>query len=226
MSNISDICHIEALNPGGPRHNDDPSLTDKDRNHHTNLILLCKNHHHIIDDKDDAGNPLYSTAQLKAMKQDHEDKIEALRESLFRKTAPSLLGKIIRKLSEFEDENNSPASKPLSFQITEKISFNTVERHVWMIQKYSAYFGVVDMLYTELESGPMTKVLNSIQDCYLANRRPGASADDTLDRVQSALVERLQAEKVLDYSEDLEMCVRIIVVDGFMRCKILEEPKP
>jgi hypothetical protein len=226
QSNISDICHIEALNPGGPRYNDDPDITDKDRNDHPNLILLCKNHHHIIDDKDEAGNPLYSTAQLKAMKQAHEDEMENLRDSWFRQNAPSLLGKIIRKLSEFEDANDSPSPKPLSFEITEKISFNAVERHVWMIEKYSAYFGVVDMMYNELESGPMKKVLNSIQDCYLANRRPGASADDTLDRVQSVLVERLQAEAVLEYSEDLETCVRIIVVDGFMRCKILEEPKP
>lgn len=224
--NLSDICHIEALNPGGPRYNDDPDVTDKDRNDHTNLILLCKNHHHIIDEKDTEGKPLYRTVELKAMKQAHEDKIEELGESRFRQNAPSLLAKIIRKLSEYDDANDPPAQKPLSFEISNKLSFNVVERHVWMIEKYASYFGTVGKLYNELESGPMKMVLNSIHDCYLANRRPNISADDILDRVQSDLVDRLQAQKVLDYSEDLETCLRIIVVDGFMRCKILEEPKP
>jgi len=224
--NLSDICHIEALNPGGPRYNPDPAITEKDRNDYPNLILLCKNHHHIIDQKDDQGNPYYSTDQLKAMKRAHEDRMEEMRESRFRQKAPSLLAKVIRKLSEYRDENDDPEAKPLSFEIAEKITFNSIDRHLWMIDKYSAYFGIVDQLYNELESGPMKMLLNSINDCYLANRLPNASADDILDRVQSALVDRLQAQNVLDYSEDLETCVRIIVVDGFMRCKILEEPKP
>lgn len=135
------------------------------------------------------------------------------------------MAKVIRKLSEYRDENDDPEEKPLSFEIAEKITFNSIERHVWMIDKYSAYFGIVDQLYNELESGPMKKLLTSIHDCYLENRRPNTSADDILDRVQSALVDRLQSQNVLAYSEDLETCVRIIVVDGFMRCKILEEPK-
>lgn len=224
--NLSDICHIEALNPGGPRHNADQSLTDKDRNDYPNLILLCKNHHHIIDQTDEQGKPYYTTAQLKAMKQAHEDQMEELRESRFRLKAPSLLAKVIRRLSEYRDEHDEPEPKPLSFEITEKISFNSIERHVWMIEKYSAYFGLVDRFYNELESGPMKKVLNRIHDCYLANRHSNAPADDILDRVQSALIEQWQTDKVLEYSEDLETCARIIVVDGFMRCKILEEPKP
>ena len=224
--NISDVCHIEAINPDGPRYNPDPAITYKNRNDYPNLILLCKNHHHIIDQMDAQGNPVYTTTQLKTMKQVHEDRMEELRESRFRQKAPSLLAKVIRKLSEYRDENDDPEAKPLSFEISEKITFNSIERHVWMIDKYSAYFGIVDQLYNELESGPMKKLLNSINDCYLANRLANASADDILDRVQSDLVERLQAQKVLDYSEDLETCVRIIIVDGFMRCKILEEPKP
>jgi hypothetical protein len=70
----------------------------------------------------------------------------------------------------------------------------------------------------------MKKVLNVINDCYLVNQRANQSADDTLDRVQTALIQRLNAEGVLAYSEDLESCVKIIMVDAFMRCKILEAP--
>lgn len=224
--NLSDICHIEALNPGGPRYNPNPDITDKARNDYPNLILLCKHHHHIIDQKDDEGNPYYRTDQLKAMKQTHEDRMEELRESRFRQKAPSLLAKMIKKLSEYREENEDPKPSPLSFEITDKITFNSVDRYIWMIEKYSAYFGIVDQLYNELESGTLKKVLNNIQDVYLASRHPHSSADDVLDRVQSELIGRMQKQKAVDYSEDLETCVRIIVVDGFMRCKILEEPKP
>jgi len=64
--NVSDICHIEALNKGGLRYN--PKSNDKERNDYPNLILLCKNHHGIIDAEDGDGSPLYGVAQLKAMK--------------------------------------------------------------------------------------------------------------------------------------------------------------
>lgn len=220
--NLSEICHIEALNKGGPRYN--PNSDDKERNDFPNLILLCKNHHGIMDETDASGSPRYSVAELKAMKQVHQDWFEAARESLFRTRAPSLLAKVIRKLSKYDDTNDTPKQRPLSFKITEKISYNSIERHVRIIEKYSAYFTVVDCLYSELEAGPMKKVLNSIHDCYLSNCHPNQSADDILDRVQSALVERLNGQNVLKYSEDLEGCVKIIMVDAFMRCKVLEEP--
>ena len=222
--NLSDICHIEALNPGGPRYNDDPSIDDKDRNDHPNLLLLCKNHHHIIDQKDANGQPYYSTEQLKAMKQTHEDFFADAKESLFRTKAPSTLAKIIKKLSEYE-ETTTPQKRPLSFTVEAKIAYNSIERNYGIIAKYSAYATIVDRLYNELEAGSMQKVLHSIHDCYLTNCRPNQSADNTLDRVQSALIEKLSIENVVEYSEELEWCVKIIMVDAFMRCKILEEPQ-
>lgn len=221
--NLSDICHIEALNPGGPRHNDDPSIDDKDRNNFPNLLLLCKNHHHIIDQTDDTGAPYYSTEQLKAMKQAHEALFAAAKKRLLQTTAPSRLAKIVKQLSEYE-EPAEPAKRPLSFEIEEKIAYNAISRYRVIIETYRAYTSILNTLYNELEAGPLQKLLRNIHICYLSNCSPNQSADDTLDRVQTALIERLNHEGVLEYSEDLEECVHIIMVDAFMRCKILEEP--
>lgn len=221
--NLSDICHIEALNPGGPRYNPDPNITDTDRNDFPNLMLLCKHHHGIIDQEDKDGNPYYSVEQLKAMKRSQREQFAAAKKRLFGKSAPSLLGRIVKRLSELT-ETDEPAARPHSFEIEEKIQFNAIKRFRGVIDLYSAYSPILDRLYNELEAGPMQKVLRNLHACYRTNRLPNQSADDTLDRVQSALIQRLTAEGVLEYSEDFEECVNIIMVDAFMRCKILEEP--
>jgi hypothetical protein len=222
--NLSDICHIEALNPGGPRYNSDPSIDDKDRNAEPNLMLLCKHHHNIIDQKNSNNEPYYTSEQLKAMKQEHVDFFATAKESLFRTKSPSLLAKIIKQLSEGEISLLTKP-RPLSFKVDHKIDYNEVIRNYGIIEKLSLYSMIVDKLYNELEAGPKHKVLDSINNCYLANRKPNQSADDIFDTVRFSLIQRLEPEGVVEYSEDLEWCVNIIMVDAFMRCKILEEPK-
>jgi len=49
---VSKICHIEAASQNGPRYN--PNMSDEERRHFDNLILLCDECHSIIDNKDNA----------------------------------------------------------------------------------------------------------------------------------------------------------------------------
>lgn len=62
---LGQICHIEAASPEGERFN--PSMTDEDRRHHDNLILLCYPHHVETDEIAE-----YPTAIMKEMKNRHE----------------------------------------------------------------------------------------------------------------------------------------------------------
>lgn len=222
--NLSEICHIEALNPGGPRYNPDPTIEDKDRNDYPNLMLLCKNHHGIIDETDSAGNPLYSVEQLKAMKQAHEDAFEASRSSAFAAKSPSLIAKVIKNLSSHLGQPR-PKQPTHAFEIDAKIRFNAVDRNAGIIQKYSAYFGIIEPIYNEFESAKKAVLLESFNDLYLMSKGQSKSADQIWDEVESLLIERVSREANLDYSEELEWCVKIIMVDAFMRCKILEEPQ-
>jgi len=223
--NLSDICHIEALNPEGPRYNSFPDTTDKDRNSEPNLILLCKNHHHIIDQKDENGSPHYSPDQLKAIKRAHEELFAQSRQQLFNSKRQSLLAQIVRSLSSFRHQSATLKS-PLSFKIETKLNFNQVDRYYGLIEKYAPYHSLLDLLYNELEPAQFEDVLSGINNLYILSKRRNQSADDTLDRVQDAFLERLGAEAIFEYSEELEICSLIVIVDGFMRCKILEEPKP
>jgi hypothetical protein len=62
-----EIAHIVAYESDGPRGDD--SFPEKERNKHTNLVLLCREHHKLID----AQWKTYSVPVLHAMKQAHEE---------------------------------------------------------------------------------------------------------------------------------------------------------
>ena len=66
--NFSNICHIEAAEPGGQRYN----LTSNDnyRRSYENLMLLCANHHLETNDVEK-----YTVPILQEMKKNHEAKI-------------------------------------------------------------------------------------------------------------------------------------------------------
>ena len=62
---IGQLCHIEAAEEGGQRFN--PAMSNEDRRHAANLMLMCYEHHRVTDD---AGT--YGVARLRKIKQDHE----------------------------------------------------------------------------------------------------------------------------------------------------------
>jgi hypothetical protein len=66
LSNIAVMAHIKGEKPGAARY--DSKMTDKERNCHANLILVCCNDHKVIDD-----NPAYySVEMLHQIKESHE----------------------------------------------------------------------------------------------------------------------------------------------------------
>lgn len=70
-SNLSNVAHIIASSPEGPRGNDRSKQLSRDQD---NLMLLCPDHHKVIDD-----NPnMFSEEELKKMKKDHEQKVSDL----------------------------------------------------------------------------------------------------------------------------------------------------
>lgn len=82
-----EAAHIVADSRQGPR--GDHPLDEKERNKHTNLILLCREHHKVIDSQPHS----YSVAVLQQMKYDHESHQAKLRDgtSVRKDTAPKPL---------------------------------------------------------------------------------------------------------------------------------------
>ena len=70
---IGHIAHIEAHSDRGPRGN--PTLTERQRNEYSNLILLCPTHHRLVD----TFTSTYTADELRGWKADRETRfLEAL----------------------------------------------------------------------------------------------------------------------------------------------------
>ena len=71
--NCSNVAHIIADSPGGPR--GDAVLSEQLAGEFSNLMLMCYDHHHLIDHEGLAEHP---ADILRAMKVEHERRIEAV----------------------------------------------------------------------------------------------------------------------------------------------------
>ena len=229
---ISKICHIEAASADGARWNSD--MDDDQRRHFDNLILLCDECHCIIDNKENEAK--YTVPLLKQWKKQHESTItySILSEH------PSLLSMVITAISEIElDAVEEAASSNMeAFEIEAKINHNDIKRNKALIDEYKVFYKKVNSLYQILEEqGSFKKenLLRNIRSIYIqikgkyigndANPTPiiRDNADNIIEDVQDKLL--IMAEKKTNNcSEDISFGVSLIMVDAFMRCKILEEP--
>ncbi len=67
---MSQLCHIQAAEPGGPRFNS--GMTNEERRNRNNLILLCYEHH--VETDNEGAWPVHRLRQIKAV---HEARFEA-----------------------------------------------------------------------------------------------------------------------------------------------------
>ena len=228
---ISKICHIEAASKNGPRFNSD--MNDDERRHFNNLILLCDEHHTIIDNKEHEKK--YPVPLLKEWKRTHESKL--LHSTLQKK--PTLLSVAINAISDinFDEDYEDKGSKP--FNIDEKISFNAIKRNKALIEDYKIYYSQLNALYVELETAGSfrkEKLLRNVKNIYLKTKGNYVkdsvntmdiirqNADNIIEDIENRLLEMIEKD-AKHYEEDITFGISVIMVDAFMRCKILEEPK-
>ena len=231
----SNICHIEAANEGGERWN--AEMTDAQRADYDNLILLCPPHHDVTNDVNK-----YDVNALQDMKRKHEQEM-ALRISNEKPLSkrPSLLGDIIYKISSIDIDDIADKPVKNGFTIEDKLTYNNVVENKPIIESYSMYQGKINALYSELEragSNRKASILRALKHYYLLEKgrilgenqsleNIRENADKLIDSVNRKLhevIEDTSNSNELAAYEDVEFAVSIIVVDGFLRCKILEEP--
>jgi len=195
---------------------------------------LCDECHCIIDNK--ANEVKYPVLLLKQWKKQHE----STRTYAYLNEHPSLLNTVINAISEmvFDLENVDFSEKREAFEIEHKIKYNDIKRNRALIDEYKVFYTKVNSLYQTLEAeGSFKKenLLRNIRNTYLKIK--GKYIEDSADQMQSIrgnadnIIEDIQEElssmaerKTNNSSEDISFGVSIIMVDAFMRCKILEEP--
>lgn len=228
ISIISKICHIEAASKEGARYN--ARMNDDERRHYNNLILLCDEHHTIIDNKENEGK--FPTLLLQEWKKNHENK------QLYKLRKTSLLRLAIEAIADLELENVDEPDKIDSFNIEEKINYNEIKRNRYLINDYKVFYTKVNSVYRELESQgsfKRDKLLRNIYRLYLKTKGKYTeksvtpiddirkNSDNIIEDIENELLELVKLDGDF-YHEDIIYGVSIIMVDAFMRCKILEEP--
>jgi len=222
----SNICHIEAASPGGERYN--ANSTKDYRRSYENLILLCLKHHTETNNVDK-----YTVDVLKKMKREHEAKL--LKLEVLRKH-PSALNIVIDYIGNkiIDGPINEPANAP---KIQEKILYNDIKEYKSIIEEYALYNSHLNKLYKEIEEQGSTKkeiVLSNIRKLYLKER-----ANKSIEEIKAnadTIIENIKNElwQIVETSENslpelpievINSSLLVILVDAFIRCKVLEEPK-
>lgn len=233
-TNFSNICHIEDANPNthkADRYN--PEMSDDQRHNYPNLILLCTNHHIETND------PLkYPVQVLKRIKREHEESIKkGLAESNTISKYPSILSEVINQIgsSLLNEEFGEDATKAPDPE--EKIKYNNVVRYRPIIEEYRVYQGKLNAVYGEIErAGSLKKsfLLQNVKSLYLYEKGKYPDITSIRDNADT-IFENIKNEiwRILDSSpnlrsdlpiEAIDIGILIIMVDAFIRCKILEEP--
>lgn len=222
----SNICHIEAANETGERYN--PNMTDEERADYPNLILLCIQHHDETNDE-----TKYTVEVLTKMKQDHES--AQLNKQMNRN--PSMLKNVINAIANIDlgEIKESKSLKAINPKI--KIQFNLLKRNISVINEYKVYRGKINALYDELEKyGSIKKerllsniklIYTKVKGKYILDSSDELEiirkySDDIYDDVYDELYTELEDGDM--WAEDLVYGIQLIMVDAFIRCKILEEP--
>ncbi|MDM1380882.1 ABC-three component system protein [Myroides marinus] len=234
ISIISKICHIAAASEGGPRF--EKHMTDEERRRFDNLILLCDEHHVMIDNKEN--EYIYPSDLIKEWKRDHERKIiELLSNKNLLSKHPLALNKVINVVgSKIEEILDLPDTEKAP-NTESKILFNNIIRYESIIREFAPYQVKLNKIYEIIEKEGSTKkelVLFNIKNTYLKIQKEYISieeirnnADIIFDKVIENILDNVYnaPNKLNEFDQEtIDFSLMVIIVDAFMRCKILEEP--
>ena len=140
----------------------------------------------------------------------------------------SNLAAVINILSKEKLDTSEQALTVDSFEIDRKISFNNLDAAKYIINDYGVYHNRLDKIYSEFDlsgENKSTSVLSKIRSEYIKNIQ--IKNDDDLffaiiDNIQDIIVKSPNFKQIPE--EELELCVNILVVDSFIRCKIYKNP--
>jgi len=141
----------------------------------------------------------------------------------------SNLATIIDILSKEDWDIQDPCESINSFKIEQKITFNHLNSVKDIINDYKIHHSRVDKIYSEFDlmgNNKSSSVLSTIRKEY-AKAQKALRDDDLFFRVLDSIENKtIQSPNFVQIPiEELELCVNILVVDAFIRCKIFENPE-
>ncbi|MEO1816127.1 MAG: ABC-three component system protein [Acetobacterium sp.] len=117
-----------------------------------------------------------------------------------------------------------------SFEINKKIGFNNLLSVQDTIDEYKIYYSKLNEKYEEFDKQGVNKslsVFRVIKNQYTRLLATGKESHDLFYAIIDSVIDIIFKSKnyvEIPY-EELEMCVHILVVDAFIRCKIFKNPE-
>ena len=141
----------------------------------------------------------------------------------------SNLSLIINSLSKENLETIELKSNLNVFEIERKINFNDLNYSKYTIDDYKLYHHMVDKIYSEFDKQGYNKsisVFQNIRSEYIKNSNI-TSADTLFDCIIAKISNKVMQSSNFEIipQDEMEMCVGILVVDAFIRCKIFKNPE-
>jgi hypothetical protein len=140
----------------------------------------------------------------------------------------SNLAAIINIFAKEEWDWNDSAIETIPFKIDNKIDHNNIVDARVIIDDYKVHYNRVDKIYAEFDkigNNKSRSVLDAIRRIYMAKKNQ-FSGDALFFEIVESVVDRIQ--KSANYADipvdELDLCVNILVVDAFIRCKIFKNP--
>ena len=140
------------------------------------------------------------------------------------------LATIINILAEEDLDFKNTEINTTVFVIEEKINYNNLNGVRELIDDYKIFSVKLDQKYTEFDRGgrnKSTSILQIIRKQYVKLKNEKKNSEEIFYGVVENIMKIIEESanyKKLPF-EELEMCVDILVVDAFMRCKIFENPE-
>lgn len=140
------------------------------------------------------------------------------------------LAAIINILSKENLVNVTDSPEINHFEINRKIEFNNLNNAKGTIDLYKIYYSKLDEKYIEFDKLGVNKslsVFSVLSNQYIKLQNENKEDSDIFYSIINNVIEIIQKSKnyvEIPY-EELEMCVCIIVVDAFIRCKIFKNPE-
>jgi len=140
------------------------------------------------------------------------------------------LATIINILSQEDLAETSGSPEINSFQILRKIEFNDLLTVQPTIDDYKVYYSRLDDKYKEFDKQGANRslsVLSVMRNQYIKLLGKTEDPHEMFFSIIDNLIELIMNSKnYIEISyEELEMCVSILVVDAFIRCKIFKNPE-
>ena len=142
----------------------------------------------------------------------------------------SNLAKIINILAEEKFDINAKSPESIPFAIEDKIEFNNLSEIKDIIDDYKIFYHKVDEKYSEFDKEGKNKsfsVLQEIRKQYIKAKSTNKSPEEIFFEIVDNTINIVtNSRNYIEIPiEELQMCVDILIVDAFVRCKIFKNPE-